>query len=293
MSLSFGDAALVGGINGLIIAIGYFSGSRRALWLSPRAGLAGESVDSIRNRSLPIRGLFSFVWHQMFRRPMHVVKTYQAGDNQINALRSISMEIDQGAYVSIVGPSGSGKSTLFQAIGGLELIEGGELWVNEQPIHQLKEAELARIRREQLSFIFQQFHLLPTATALENVMMPLISFASTKIIKAKAEEMLEKVGLKDRMHHLPSRLSGGEQQRVAIARAFVTNPQIILADEPTGNLDSENVQNVMTLLEDFHQQQGGTVMLITHDLDLAKRADRQIHLLDGAIVNDIFANTTL
>lgn len=226
-------------------------------------------------------------------RLQNVVKTYQTGENQIQALRSISMEIDQGAYVSIVGPSGSGKSTLFQVIGGLETIDSGEIWVNKAPIHQLKEAELARIRRDQLSFIFQQFHLLPTATALENVMMPLISFTSTKIIKAKAEEMLDKVGLKDRMHHLPSRLSGGEQQRVAIARAFVTNPQIILADEPTGNLDRDNGQNVMTLLEQFHQQQGGTVMLITHDLDLAKRAERQIYLLDGAIVNDVTANKTL
>lgn len=226
-------------------------------------------------------------------RLQNVVKTYQTGENQIQALRSISMEIDQGAYVSIVGPSGSGKSTLFQVIGGLETIDSGEIWVNKAPIHQLREAELARIRRDQLSFIFQQFHLLPTATALENVMMPLISFTSTKIIKAKAEEMLDKVGLKDRMHHLPSRLSGGEQQRVAIARAFVTNPQIILADEPTGNLDRDNGQNVMTLLEQFHQQQGGTVMLITHDLNLAKRAERQIYLLDGAIVNDETANKTL
>jgi putative ABC transport system ATP-binding protein len=213
----------------------------------------------------------------------NVVKKYSVGENQIHALRGISLELEQGAYVSIVGPSGSGKSTLFQVIGGLEPIDEGEIWVAGQPVHQLKEAELARLRREQISFVFQQFQLLPTATALENVMMPLLGFSSSRMIRKRAEEALELVGLGQRMGHLPTRLSGGEQQRVAIARALVTRPQIILADEPTGNLDSENGANIIRLLEEFHQRDGGTLIVITHDQSLANRAKKKIHLLDGQI----------
>lgn len=213
-----------------------------------------------------------------------VVKSYRVGDNDIHALNGISLELEKGSYVSIVGPSGSGKSTLFHVIGGLEPIDQGEVWVDQAPIHQLKDKELAKIRRNVIGYVFQQFQLLPTATAIENVMMPLLSFTSSKSIRQKAADVLDRVGLADRMDHLPSRLSGGEQQRVAIARALVTEPKIILADEPTGNLDSENGMKIMRLLEDFHQRDGGTVIMITHDQSLAARAEQSIHLLDGQII---------
>lgn len=215
-----------------------------------------------------------------------MVKIYKVGDTEIRALNSVSLKIQKGEYVSIVGPSGSGKTTLFNVIGGLEPVDEGEIWVDDKPVHKLKEEELAHLRREKLGFIFQDFYLLPTATALENVMMPQIGFKPTKEIKERAEMLLEKVGLKDRLHHLPSRLSGGERQRVAIARAFVTEPDIILADEPTGNLDSENSLMVIELLESLHREKGTTILLITHNLDLANRAKRQINIRDGKIVRD-------
>lgn len=214
-----------------------------------------------------------------------VVKSYKVGENQINALNGVSLELEKGSYSAIVGPSGSGKSTLFHIIGGLEEVDSGEIWVNDAPVHQLKDKELAQIRREQIGFVFQQFQLLPTASALENVMMPLLNFVSSKTLRDKAAAALERVGLGDRLDHLPSRLSGGEQQRVAIARAFITEPQIILADEPTGNLDSENGIKIIQLLEDFHQQDGGTVVMITHDLSLAERAEQKISILDGQIIS--------
>ncbi|MDP9750195.1 ABC transporter ATP-binding protein [Thermoanaerobacter pentosaceus] len=219
-------------------------------------------------------------------RLKNVVKIYKVGDTEIRALNSVSLKIQKGEYVSIVGPSGSGKTTLFNVIGGLEPVDEGEIWVDDKPVHKLKEEELAHLRREKLGFIFQDFYLLPTATALENVMMPQIGFKPTKEIKERAEMLLEKVGLKDRLHHLPSRLSGGERQRVAIARAFVTEPDIILADEPTGNLDSENSLMVIELLESLHREKGTTILLITHNLDLANRAKRQINIRDGKIVRD-------
>ncbi|AAM25827.1 ABC transporter ATP-binding protein [Caldanaerobacter subterraneus] len=222
----------------------------------------------------------------MVIRLKNVVKIYKVGEAEIRALNSVSLEIKKGEYVSIVGPSGSGKTTLFNVIGGLEPVDEGEIWVDDKPVHKLKEEELARLRREKLGFIFQDFYLLPTATALENVMMPQIGFKPTKEIRERAKMLLEKVGLKDRLHHLPSRLSGGERQRVAIARAFVTEPEVILADEPTGNLDSENSIMVIELLEAFHREKGTTILFITHNLDLANRAKRQINIRDGKIVRD-------
>lgn len=216
----------------------------------------------------------------------NVVKIYKAGDVEIRALNSVSLEIKKGEYVSIVGPSGSGKTTLFNVIGGLEPVNEGEIWVDDKPVHKLNEEELARLRREKLGFIFQDFYLLPTATALENVMMPQIGFKPTREIMERAKMLLEKVGLKDRLHHLPSRLSGGERQRVAIARAFVAEPDVILADEPTGNLDSENSLMVIELLESLHREKGTTILLITHNLELANRARRRISIKDGKIVMD-------
>lgn len=214
----------------------------------------------------------------------NVSKYYQIGNEQLHVLKNVSLTIQTGSFISVIGPSGSGKSTLLHSIGGLETINSGEIWVDDQPVHHLKEYQLAKLRLEKIGYIFQQFQLLSSSTALENVMMPLLRFFSTKIIREKAEEALIRVGLGHRMHHLPSRLSGGEQQRVAIARALVTKPRIILADEPTGNLDSENGENIISLLEDIHQKDGITILLITHDRDVANRAEEVVHFLDGEIV---------
>ncbi|MCA1320618.1 ABC transporter ATP-binding protein [Bacillus tianshenii] len=223
-----------------------------------------------------------------------VSKYYQIGNEQLHVLKNVSLTIQKGSFISVIGPSGSGKSTLLHSIGGLETINSGEIWVDDQPVHRLKEYQLAKLRLEKIGYIFQQFQLLSSSTALENVMMPLLRFFSTKIIREKAEEALIRVGLGHRMHHLPSRLSGGEQQRVAIARALVTKPRIILADEPTGNLDSENGENIISLLEDIHQKDGITILLITHDRDIANRAEEVVHFLDGEIVehrmNDYLTN---
>jgi putative ABC transport system ATP-binding protein len=213
-----------------------------------------------------------------------VSKYYQIGNEKLHVLKNVSLTIQKGSFISVIGPSGSGKSTLLHSIGGLETINSGEIWVDGQPVHQLKEYQLAKLRLKKIGYIFQQFQLLSSSTALENVMMPLLRFFSTKIIREKAEEALIRVGLGHRMHHLPSRLSGGEQQRVAIARALVTKPRIILADEPTGNLDSENGENIISLLEDIHQKDGITILLITHDRDIANRAEEVVHFLDGEIV---------
>ena len=213
-----------------------------------------------------------------------VEKHYKLDHEKLDILKGVNLSIRKGSYVAITGPSGSGKSTLLHAIGGLESINNGEIWIQEQPIHLLKEAQLAKIRSEKIGYIFQQFQLLSSATALENVMMPLLKFFSNKEIRLKAEEALNRVGLGHRIHHLPSRLSGGEQQRVAIARALVTEPSIILADEPTGNLDSENSHHIISLLEEIHKD-GVTVILITHDQTIADRAERIVHFLDGRIVD--------
>lgn len=213
-----------------------------------------------------------------------VEKHYKLDQEKLDILKGVNLSIQKGSYVAITGPSGSGKSTLLHAIGGLESINNGEIWIQEQPIHKLKEAQLAKIRSEKIGYIFQQFQLLSSVTALENVMMPLLKFFSNKEIRLKAEEALNRVGLGHRIHHLPSRLSGGEQQRVAIARALVTEPCIILADEPTGNLDSENSHHIISLLEEIHKD-GVTVILITHDQTIADRAERIVHFLDGRIVD--------
>ena len=212
-----------------------------------------------------------------------VKKSYKTGAENTEVLKDVSIEIDKGKYVSITGPSGSGKSTLLHLIGGLEPIDEGEVWVDGQPVHKMKDNALAKLRLEKIGYVFQQFQLLSTATALENVMMPLLTMFSSAQIKKDAEEALTRVGLAHRLHHLPSRLSGGEQQRVAIARALVTKPEIILADEPTGNLDSETGLAIIDLIEKVHEEDGVTVVLITHDPDLAKRAEETIRVLDGKV----------
>ncbi len=213
-------------------------------------------------------------------------KTYVMGDEEIHALRGVTFEIQRNEYVAIVGPSGSGKSTLMNLIGCLDTPSQGEYWLNGKLVSQMDDDELAYIRNKEIGFVFQTFNLLPRATALHNVELPLIyngTPASKRIEMAK--RALESVELGNRMSHKPNELSGGQRQRVAIARALVNNPSIILADEPTGNLDSKTSEEIMQLLDRLHQR-GNTIILVTHEHDIALHAHRVISILDGQISKD-------
>ena len=214
-------------------------------------------------------------------------KTYQMGDEEIHALRGVSIVIDRGEYVAIMGPSGSGKSTLMNLIGCLDTPTKGTYLLNGKEASQMNDNELARIRNEEIGFVFQTFNLLPRATALHNVELPLVYAGITKkdrIERAKAA--LEKVELTSRMHHRPNELSGGQRQRVAIARALVNNPSILLADEPTGNLDSKTGVEIMALFDRLHQG-GNTIILVTHEADIAAHAHRVIAIRDGSVERDV------
>jgi putative ABC transport system ATP-binding protein len=215
-----------------------------------------------------------------------VVKVYQMGRREFVALKGVTLEIYKGEFVSIVGPSGSGKSTILNMITGIAKPTSGRVWVGGMAIDRLSENELAKWRGDNVGIVFQFFQLLPTLTALENVVLPLDLMGKIKGSQAKQEwalECLARVGLASHAHHLPSELSGGEQQRVAIARALVNDPPILLADEPTGNLDSAAGEAVVQLLADLHHQ-GKTVILITHDRSLAGRTGRIVQVLDGYVV---------
>jgi putative ABC transport system ATP-binding protein len=213
-------------------------------------------------------------------------KTYVMGDEEIHALRGVTFEIQRNEYVAIIGPSGSGKSTLMNLIGCLDTPSKGEYWLNGKQVSQMDDDELAYIRNKEIGFVFQTFNLLPRATALHNVELPLIyngTPASKRIEMAK--RALESVDLAQRMSHKPNELSGGQRQRVAIARALVNNPSIILADEPTGNLDSKTSEEIMQLLDVLHAR-GNTIILVTHEHDIALHAHRVISILDGQISKD-------
>jgi len=215
-----------------------------------------------------------------------VVKVYQMGRKEFVALKGVSLDIDAGEFVAIVGPSGSGKSTILNIITGIVKPTHGQVWVGGVAIDRLNENELARWRGDNVGIVFQFFQLLPTLTALENVVLPLDLTGKVKGVRARQKRALEclaRVGLESHAHHLPGELSGGEQQRVAIARALANDPPILLADEPTGNLDSEAGEAVIQLLADLHHQ-GKTVILITHDRNLARHADRTVQVLDGRII---------
>jgi putative ABC transport system ATP-binding protein len=214
-------------------------------------------------------------------------KTYVMGTEEIHALRGVSMTIERGEYVAIMGPSGSGKSTLMNLIGCLDTPSKGSYLLNGKQVSQMNDNELARIRNEEIGFVFQTFNLLPRATALHNVELPLVyaGVPSTER-QSRAKLALEKVELTSRMSHRPNELSGGQRQRVAIARALVNNPSILLADEPTGNLDSKTGMEIMALFERLHQG-GNTIVLVTHEADVAAYAYRSIHLRDGQIENDV------
>jgi putative ABC transport system ATP-binding protein len=216
----------------------------------------------------------------------HLTREYVMGAEVVHALRGVDIQIKRNEFVAVMGPSGSGKSTLMNLIGCLDTPTTGEYWLNGQKVSDLTDDDLARIRNKEIGFVFQTFNLLPRADALHNVELPLIyAGMAGKERRDRAALSLTQVGLADRMDHRPNELSGGQRQRVAIARALVNSPSILLADEPTGNLDSATGNEIMGLFKDLHRA-GQTIVLVTHEHDIAAHAHRQIHLLDGKIARD-------
>src|ERR1700736_5940701 len=219
-----------------------------------------------------------------------ITKEYQMGHTLIQALKGVDLQIDQNEYLAVMGPSGSGKSTLMNMIGCLDTPTSGHYDFNGKDVAAMEDDELAEIRNREIGFVFQTFNLLPRSTSLQNVELPLI-YAGVRSEERlqRAAKALESVGLGERMYHKPSELSGGQRQRVAIARALVNNPSIILADEPTGNLDSKTGEEIMALLENLYQA-GNTIILVTHEADIARHARRTVHLRDGLIESDASAD---
>ena len=213
-------------------------------------------------------------------------KSLFGGGHRVDILNGIDLTIPSGQFVAIIGASGSGKTTLLSLMAGLDTPSSGNIAVDEKDITKLHEDELAALRARRFGFIFQNFHLIPTLTALENVVLA-GELNKTSDAKKKSEDLLEVVGLKDRMRHYPAQLSGGEQQRLCLARAFVNEPEIILADEPTGNLDSKNSEHILELLLELHRAKQATIVLVTHEPDIAAKTQRILTLADGAIVQDL------
>ena len=216
---------------------------------------------------------------------LDVWKSFKSGDRRVEALRGISCRVNKGRFAFIVGPSGSGKSTLLYLLGALDQPDSGSIRVDGQDLTAMSEAEQNGYRRDRVGFIFQSFNLISNLTALENVLVPFLPRGVTPELRGRAADLLAEVGLGDRIDHRPYQLSGGEQQRVAIARALINNPELILADEPTGNLDANAANEVMGLLQRLHEE-GRTILLITHDPAVAKYGEREILLRDGALVSD-------
>ena len=215
----------------------------------------------------------------------NLTKTYQSGNRALTVLDDISFEIDPGDTFAIVGPSGSGKTTLLGLCAGLDRATSGSITLNNIVLDRLNEDERAFVRNQHVGFIFQNFQLIPTLTALENVMVPL-ELRGEKNVRARSLKLLERVGLGDRKHHYPAQLSGGEQQRVSLARAFSNEPKILFADEPTGNLDEETSDRVVKLIFDLNKEAGTTLVLVTHDMDLASKTRRIIRIKGGKLVSD-------
>ncbi len=215
-----------------------------------------------------------------------VYKIYNPGENQVNALDGVSITIDEGEFVAIIGQSGSGKSTLMNMLGLLDVPTSGEYYINGKLVEDLTDDEMSVIRNEEIGFIFQGFNLISSLTALENVELPLVYRGMKKEERRQiSKEALERVGLGPRMHHLPAEMSGGQQQRVAVARAIAARPPVILADEPTGNLDTKSTKEVMAILHEL-KDEGRTVIVITHDNEIAEEAERVIRIRDGKVVED-------
>ena len=219
----------------------------------------------------------------IFFRMDHIDKYYPMGEEQVQVLRDVHLEVEEGEYLSVLGPSGSGKSTLMNIIGCLDVASAGDYILRDHLIAEMTEAELAEIRSREIGFVFQNSQLLPRLDALRNVELPLIyAGVSHRERRRRAVEMLKRVGLEDRMEHYPNQLSGGQQQRVAIARALVTNPSILLADEPTGALDQKTGRQIMELFAEIHEE-GRTILMITHDMNIAANAKRVVHIIDGML----------
>jgi putative ABC transport system ATP-binding protein len=215
-----------------------------------------------------------------------IVRNYYVGTETVRALRGINLSIKRNEFVALMGPSGSGKSTLMNILGCLDTPTSGEYFLNEKDVSKLDDNNLAEIRNKEIGFVFQTFNLLPRSTALENVILPQIYAGISKAKRTeRATQVMNSVGLGDRTHHRPNELSGGQRQRVAIARALVNNPSIILADEPTGNLDSKTTVEIMNLIRDIHRA-GNTIIVVTHEEDIARHAHRIIRLIDGEVASD-------
>jgi putative ABC transport system ATP-binding protein len=223
-------------------------------------------------------------------RAVEVWKTYGSGEARVNALGGVSLDIDRHAFTAIMGPSGSGKSTLMHCLAGLDAVTRGDVFIGDTKINGLSDGGLTKLRREQVGFVFQQFNLLPTLTAQENILLPL-SIAGRKPDQAWFDTIIDTVGLRDRLKHRPAQLSGGQQQRVACARALVSRPEIIFADEPTGNLDSRAGAQVLTVLATSVREHGQTIVMVTHDPTAASYADRVVFLADGHLVDELRAPT--
>ncbi len=219
----------------------------------------------------------------------NVYKIYKLGKAEVVALKNVNLEIESGDYISIMGPSGSGKSTLMNIIGCLDMPTKGKVYIDGRDTTKLSDKELAKIRLKKIGFVFQQFNLIQTLTALENVALPLwfAGVERRKRIK-RAKELLKMVGLEGRENHKPRELSGGEQQRVAIARALANDPEVILADEPTGNLDTKTGRRIIEILEKLNKEEGKTLIIVTHDLEIGKRAKKQLKIRDGVLIKDKF-----
>jgi len=241
---------------------------------------------------MPSASLSPVATEQPVIRLLAINRRYRMGTGHIDALGCVDLTVERGEYLAIMGPSGSGKSTLMNVIGCLDTATGGEYWLNGRTVSAMGEKQLARIRNEEIGFVFQTFNLLPRLSALANVEVPLV-YAGLKRRERdrRARRALEVVGLGDRMLHRPSEMSGGQRQRVAIARALVTDPSILLADEPTGNLDSVTGQEIMALFDELHAS-GNTLILVTHEAEVADHARRIIRLSDGNIVSDEVRETT-
>jgi putative ABC transport system ATP-binding protein len=225
---------------------------------------------------------------QIVLQAENLTKVYRSGEKELTVLDQISFSVDQGNSISIIGPSGSGKTTLLGLCAGLDTPSGGTISLMGFKLNAMSEDDRAYIRNQYVGFVFQNFQLLSTLTALENVMVPL-ELRGEKNVMSKAKELLDRVGLADRLQHYPTQLSGGEQQRVAMARAFITNPKILFADEPTGNLDEENAQHIRDLLFTMNREQNTTLVLVTHNLELAQKTQRILRMKGGKLVQEVYS----